>query len=344
MGHSRMFFKIIKLLLLFVLVSGAVYAQDENNVAVVYMINGNLEYRAVAGDDWTAAKKLDLLFVGNQLRTGTGDKAVIVYNSTGTRVLVNENTSIEIQADVDQAGGQPKVERTRLILGEIYNRARGNYEVETPSSVASVRGTEFNVASMEGVDSYIGVEGVIEVMNAFGSIVLNQLQETTVVQNQAPEEPKPITKREATRRTSWTETVEPTWKLNIVPEGGTQQTLLGVFNLTIQAMKDGSIDSDATFALTEFTTDSAAIEFSSDNGRTFTAEIPNVTLLGGQAMLTARITEEATVSISAVADDAETAAISISASQPKDQKRLTLIFTNPDGSNEKTMTWELEEK
>ncbi|MFC1551264.1 FecR domain-containing protein [Candidatus Latescibacterota bacterium] len=344
MGHNRMLFKIIKLLLLFALFSGAVFAQDAENVAVVYMINGNLEYRAEAGNDWSAAKKLDLLFVGNQLRTGTGDKAVIVYNSTGTRVLINENTSIEIQADVEQAGGQPKVERTRLILGEIYNQARGNYEVETPSSVASVRGTEFNVASTAAGDSYIGVEGIIEVMNAFGSIVLNQLQQTTVVQNQAPAEPTPITQREVNRRTAWTENVEPTWKLNIVPQGGTQQTLLGVFSLTIQALKEGSIDSDATFALTEFTTDSSVLEFSSDNGRTFTAEIPTVTLLGGQAMLTARITEEATVTISAVAEDAETATISISATQPKDRKTLQLIFTDPDGSNEKTMTWELEEK
>ncbi|MFC1489822.1 FecR domain-containing protein [Candidatus Latescibacterota bacterium] len=344
MLHKRMFFKVIKLLLLFVLVSGVVYAQDDDQVAIIISMKGELEFRATSGDDWTAAENRSPLFNGNQLRTGTGVKAVVMYTGTGSRVLINENTSIEIQADIAQAGGKPEVERTRLILGEIYNKAKGNYEVETPSSVASVRGTEFNVLTQEGSDSYVGVEGIIEVMNAFGSIVLNQLQETTVVQNQAPTEPQPISRGEAERRTAWTDTVEPTWELNIIPEGGNSQDLEGVFSLTIQATKDGSIDSDATFALTEFISDSGAIEFSVDNGRTWIADPPAVTILGGQAMITARIIEEATVNISASAEDAASAKISISATQPKGLKTIELIFTNPDGSGEKTMTWDLEEK
>ena len=35
MEHNRMLFKIIKLLLIFMLVSGAVYAQNGDNVAVI---------------------------------------------------------------------------------------------------------------------------------------------------------------------------------------------------------------------------------------------------------------------------------------------------------------------
>ena len=334
---------IIQLLLLLTFISGAAYTQEQDQIAMIYKINGTLEYRESAGDDWVNAKPKSPLYNGNQLRTSTGNKAIVFYN-TGTRVLINENTTIEIQAEVETAGGKPKVERTRLILGEIYNRAKGNYEVETPSSVASVRGTEFDVLTEDGTDTYVGYEGLIEIMNQFGSVLLRQLQMSTFGKGEAPGDPTDISQGEADKRRAWTEGVEPTWKLNIIPEGGTQQQLAGVFNLTIQALREGVIDADATFALTEFTTDSSAIEFSTDSGKTWSSDPPQITLLNGQASLSARITQEATVNITASAEDAEIASLEISATEPKGKKTLELIFTDPDGGGEKTMTWELEEK
>ncbi len=333
---------IIQLLVLLTFISGAAYTQEQDQIAMIYRINGTLEYRESAGDDWVNAKPKSPLYNGNQLRTSTGNKAIVFYN-TGTRVLINENTTLEIQAEVETAGGKPTVERTRLILGEIYNRAKGNYEVETPSSVASVRGTEFDVLTEEDTDTYIGIEGVVEIMNAFGSVLLEQLQITTVTKDEAPEEPTRISKREANKRTAWIQGVEPTWKLNIIPEGGTQQQLAGVFNLTIQALKEGVIDTDATFALSEFIADSKVIEFST-NGKIWSSDPPQITLLNGQASLMARITQEGTVNVTASAEDSETASLEISATEPKGKKTLELIFTDPDGEGEKTMTWELEEK
>ena len=334
---------IIQVLLLFVFVSGTAFTQEQDQVAIIYKISGTLEYRKSAGDDWVRAKPQTPLYNGNQLRTGTGDKAMVYYN-TGTRVLVNENTTIEIQAEIETAGGKPTVERTRLILGEIYNRARGNYEVETPSSVASVRGTEFDALTEGDTDTFVGYEGVVEIMNQFGSILLRQLQMTTVEKGAAPEDPTTITQREANKRRSWTEGVEPTWKLNIIPEGGTQQQIKGTFNLTIHALREGVIDTDATFSLTEFTIDSDAIEFSPDEGKTWISQIPEVILLNGQASLFARVNQEGTVNITASAEDSETASLQITITRPKEKKTLELRFTNPDGSGEKTMIWELEEK
>jgi len=334
---------IIQLLLLFAFVSGTAYTQEQDQVAMIYRINGILEYRESAGDDWVRAKQRAPLYNGNQLRTGTGDKAIIFYN-TGTRVLINENTTIEIQAEVETAGGKPTVERTRLILGEIYNRAKGNYEVETPSSVASVRGTEFDALTEGDTDTFVGYQGLIEIMNQFGSVLLRQLQMVTVNKGEAPGDPTTISQSDADRRRGWIDGVEPTWKLNIIPEGGTEQQLMGVFNLTIRALKEGVIDTDATFALTEFITDSNAIEFSTDNGKTWSSEPPKITILNGQASLSARINREATVNITASAEDAETASLQISAAKPKEKKTLELIFTDPDGGGEKIMIWELEEK
>jgi len=334
---------VIQFLVLLVCVSGVVDTQEQDHVAIIIRINGTLEFREAAGEDWVTAKQRAPLYNGNQLRTGTGDRAMIAYN-TGTRVLINENTTIEIQVEVEAAGGKPQVERTRLILGEIFNRAKGNYEVETPSSVASVRGTEFDVITEEGQDTYYGIGGIIEIMNAFGSVLLEQLQMTTVVKNEAPDEPTGITEDEAKKATAWTAGVEPTWKLNLVPEHGTEQQMGGVFSLAIQAIREGNLDPDATFALTEFSADSRAIEFSSDDGKIWSSNPPQVTILNGMANLLCRITDEATVNITAKADDSETAIMGITATKPKQKKTLEMLFTDPDGGGEKTIIWELEEK
>ena len=80
MERKYWFLKIIlQLLLLFVFVSGTAYTQEQEQVAIIYRIIGKLEYRESAGDDWVSAKPKTPLYNGNQLRTGTGDKAMVFY-------------------------------------------------------------------------------------------------------------------------------------------------------------------------------------------------------------------------------------------------------------------------
>ena len=317
------------MLALLVCFAGMTLAQEDNHVALIYKINGTLEYRADSDQDWSEAKEQMSLYDGNQLRTGTGDKAMIIYLS-GTRVLINENTIVEVQGSAEQ-GAEKK---TSLILGEIFNQVKSGdkYQVETPSSVASVRGTQFNAQTDGDLDTYLGMEGLVEVMNDFGQVLLGELQMTTVQKGQAPADVQDVPEGEAKKLTQWTEGVEPTWKLNLVPEHGTEQDIEGVFTLSIWAMRDGALDADATFQLTEFSVDSDAIEFSADEGASWASGAPQVTLINGQASLLCRIVEEVTVNITAKADDAQTAMLGIAASTPAEKKTLILKFTDPDGS------------
>lgn len=332
----------IVLLVLLVSFAGMALTQEKEHVANIIRINGTLEFRGDSGQEWEEVVKVPgALYDGNQLRTGTGDKAIIMYLS-GTRVLINENTVIEIQGSAER-GAEKK---TNLILGEIYNRVRtgDKYQVETPSSVASVRGTEFNAQTDGNTDTYLGMSGLVEVMNDLGQVLLGQLQMTTVQKGQGPAEAEDVDPDVAKKMTEWIEGVEPTWKLNLVPEHGTDQQLEGVFTLSIWALRDGSLDADAAFPLTEFSADSDAIEFSTDEGATWLSDPPQITLINGQASLTCRIMEEATVSITAKAEDAQTAILDITASRPAEQKTIYMKFTDPDGGGEINLIWELEEK
>jgi hypothetical protein len=129
----------------------------------------------------------------------------------------------------------------------------------------------------------------------------------------------------------------------MVPEAGPDKQTNMQFNLTIQALKDGALDANAFFTLTEFGADSNIIEYSTDGGKTWSAQTPTITLSNGQASIMAQITSEGTSTITAKADDAQTATLTVKAAKPKGKKVIKMKFTNPDGS-EKTLKFELEEK
>ncbi len=331
-------------------IPGEAEAQNEV-VAIVININGSLEFRADNRSAWKQAKKKEPLYDGYQLRTDTGSKAVIVYSSSGSRVLINENTELEIQAQRASSGARASNERTKLILGEIYSKvtAGSKYDVETPTSVASVRGTEWNTLFDGNEASYwvVNVNSVVEIMNQFGSVALTQLQTISVGPGETPSDDKvkDLSKGEVNKIISWTEGVDASWKLNIIPEGGDTHEMGAAFGLTIWAQdpETGGIDANASFALSSFEVSNDVIEFSTDNGKTWT-QSPQVTLVNGQAQLQARPTAEGSVDITARAEDAEPAVVSIKVSKVKEILTIELKFTDPDGSGERTLILELEEK
>lgn len=353
MDIKKLFMRTIPLLMIFlVCVSTAVFAQqsaEQTPVAMVIRINGAMLYRTAAGADWQSAKPNQPLYNGNQVKTELGNRAIILYTGSGTRILVNENTELEISAESPGKAGTP--ERTKLIAGEVYSKiipkkaAGYKYEVETPSSVASVRGTEFNSQFQNGEATYLSIQNVVEVMNQLGTVLLNQYQQTKVRQGQAPSDPSTLTKGQAQKQTSWTGKVEPIWKLNLVPEGGASQATGKPFMITVWAenKETSMIDVNASFKLSSFTASSAILEFSADNGKTW-GGAPEITLSSGQAVLTARATAEGNVSLGAEAQDCEPAALSLTIAKPKAKKTLQLQFSNPDGTNVENLQIELEEK
>ena len=345
------------LLAMIVLISGAISVtvaqetvQDKDVVvAIVERINGNLEFRENNESEWKKAKVKEALYNGYQLRTQTGDKAVITYVGSGSRVLINENTELEVQAQKKGTGTKPSRERTKLMIGEIYSKVikGNNFDVETPTSVASVRGTEFDSMFDNGEATFVVVDQVVEVMNQLGSVLLAQLQTISVGTGQTPSENdvKDMSKDDVGKAVSWTDGVEPTWKLNLVPEKGTTQEIGTAFALTIWAQNPdtGSIDANASFALSAFDVSPDILEFSADNGRTWT-NTPQVTLVNGTARLLARPTAEGSVSISIQAPDTEPASVSITVNKVKEKMIIDLIYSKPDGTGEKTIRLELEEK
>jgi hypothetical protein len=347
MHASHLFLRALPLLLVFL---QFMPGEAGSQIATIININGRLEYRENDKAEWKSARKSDALYHGYQLRTETGNKAMILYLSgSGSRVLINENTQIEIQAQAAATGAKPTKERTKLIMGEIYSRISPgkNYEVETPSSVASVRGTEFdskyNIETDEA--TYVVLVSTIELMNQLGSVIVQQMQMSTVKLGQKPDDPTTLTKENARKLTNWTNGVQPKWLLNMVPEGGADHEAGSEFTIGLAVFdtKIATLDNSASFDLKSFTSSSDIIEFSTDSGKTWGAA-PVVRVVTGVATVRARVKAEGSAEITAAANDAEPSVISINVTKAKDRKRVEIQFTSPDGKVSKTLILELEEK
>jgi hypothetical protein len=120
----------------------------------------------------TASLKMgDNVGNGDIIRTGKGAMLELSYPNN-SKITVKANTVVKIGSsnikgsdDVSIISGQVK--------GKFEKLQKGEYKFYTPTTVCSVRGTEFDVAVSRGGDSMTSLsEGAVDVENFYGSVKL----------------------------------------------------------------------------------------------------------------------------------------------------------------------------
>jgi hypothetical protein len=132
---------------------------DDAAHAVVAEVEGTVEARFSAGEDWGPLTPDTVLEPGDSVRTGDGSSARLV-NGDGDVVEVQENSEVEVG---DQL---PKQSAFRLFLGGLLAKVSPDpgkkFRISTPIAVAAVRGTEFVVDVSDDGGTEVGVsEGKI---------------------------------------------------------------------------------------------------------------------------------------------------------------------------------------
>lgn len=131
--------------------------------------NGMAVVRAVRGrgyvwkDGWTPLKVGSILRTGQTLRTKGGTSADLLLDNGVIRMTSN-TTLLLAQLEQNFPGSQtPRVIHTRLhlqegrILGNVKQQASGStYEISTPTGLAQVRGTGYDISSDGFVQSGSG--------------------------------------------------------------------------------------------------------------------------------------------------------------------------------------------
>jgi len=134
-------------------------------VARLIKVEGDVNYKRFGSQTFDEKATLgSAIFNGDEIQVGEVGFAAVMYVDDKTILKIRENSK----------SGFMDTQNTRTVdikYGTILNnvktegRTKG-FRVQTPISVASVKGTQFAaIVSQNGIDSFIGKEGLFEVLN-----------------------------------------------------------------------------------------------------------------------------------------------------------------------------------
>lgn len=142
-------------------VTATVSTTEEKATAVLTFTKGDVQIQKNQG--WATAKSDDYLYQSDGIKTGANSQATILFGS-GSIVRVDQNSLIAL-TDYRQEGDNWII-RINQIFGRTWNRVQkligaSVYEVNTPTAVATVRGTIFAIDADASQSAVIVDEGTV---------------------------------------------------------------------------------------------------------------------------------------------------------------------------------------
>jgi hypothetical protein len=131
-------------------------------------VNVQGDVRVQDGDAWDAVEEGQLFAQGDHLRTAD-DSTVHLVLADGSSVALAPNS--EITLDKLSAGGEGSVTLLTLARGLLNTmveklKSGSSFEVQTPSAVAAVKGTDFEVSENNGESAVTVNDGVVQMGDA----------------------------------------------------------------------------------------------------------------------------------------------------------------------------------
>ena len=168
------------ILILITLFIEIVMPEEHSVIAVTTKAKGNVSHRAWNSEDYINLLPAKALNDGDHIQTGDNGFGALVYLDDKSMVKIKENTNFDILGTKNQGQISKRLKiNNGTIKASIQKGKEGGFVIETPTSVATVKGTEFwMVTSSEG-DKVFGLEGTVELMNIISGTIIMVGSNTT---------------------------------------------------------------------------------------------------------------------------------------------------------------------
>ena len=160
---------------------------DEKDIALVLKTVGNVELDAEGRSQWLPAKRGARLNSGQVVRTGERSLAALVFTDDKTLLKVRANSNVKIKGE---RKNNTIVKRIQLAFGQIWakvTRQNVSMRIESPSGVATVKGTIFNCLVADDNFYVFCEEGLMELVNQFGTMLLGANEMAKMTKSSGPE-------------------------------------------------------------------------------------------------------------------------------------------------------------
>ncbi|MBI3189884.1 MAG: FecR domain-containing protein [Ignavibacteriales bacterium] len=119
--------------------------------------------------DWTTAKKGELIYSGDHVRTG--DRSIAIVKFTDNSILrVREKSELEILGEQKDGGLEKNVHLTRGEFSfDIQKQENEKFIFTSPTSVAAIRGTRGTMVRLDSGDVVVVIEGLVNLLNSISN-------------------------------------------------------------------------------------------------------------------------------------------------------------------------------
>ena len=164
------FFK--KISIIFILFTITICSAE--TIGRVMKANGEVLIKPIGSGTYSVSVKLgQAISNGDAIRVGEASFAVVIFLDDKSVVKIKENTDFQF---VETSNTRSLIIEQGTTLHNVNSKDRKkDYRVETPVSVASVKGTEFSAFhdAVAGVDKFVGKSGNFDVFNSISGMTVN---------------------------------------------------------------------------------------------------------------------------------------------------------------------------
>ncbi len=142
-------------------------ATESKAIALALKVTGDVKLKKAGTDRVLPLKFGTTLDDGDWIKTGDDGFAVLMFTDDKSQIKMSAKTEVVIEGKRDANSNIAK--RVKMEVGQLLAKVdeqRGTLQIATPTSVASVKGTEFWVLVFEdGTTQIITLEGLVELLN-----------------------------------------------------------------------------------------------------------------------------------------------------------------------------------
>ena len=164
--------KIKKIIFFFIFLYSSLLSAE--TIGRVMKASGQVLIKPIGGASYSVeVKPGQSVSNGDAIRVGEGSFAVVIFLDDKSVVKVRENTDFQF---VETSNTRSLIIDQGTTLHNVNKEGRQKaYRVETPVSVASVKGTEFSAFhdAVAGIDKFVGKTGNFDVFNTISGMTVN---------------------------------------------------------------------------------------------------------------------------------------------------------------------------
>ena len=155
--------KFIKIILLFSIVLSISYG---NKIAVATKVKGDVQLMKVETDNFFDLNPGTILSDGDKIRTGKSGFAAIIFIDDKSTLKIKENSEVVLTGQRTAASISKKINMDGGTIRATITKQNTDFIIQTPTSVASVKGTDFwMITDPIAGDQIIAIEGIIGLVN-----------------------------------------------------------------------------------------------------------------------------------------------------------------------------------